>query len=67
MKKKNIELDVGFIGGHEPLTKEEEKGISDFIRADKEKRRLKENRKRELLKRNQNNQLRNDKKRLHRI
>jgi hypothetical protein len=36
------ELDVDFIGGqHTPLTKEEEKAISDFIRADKERRRRK--------------------------
>lgn len=29
-------------GQNNPLTKEEEKAISDFIRADKEKRKLKE-------------------------
>lgn len=43
MKHRTKELDVDFIGGQDnPLTKEEEKAISDFIRADKEKRRLKE-------------------------
>ncbi len=43
MKNKAKELDVDFIGGqNNPLTKEEEKAISDFIRADKEKRKLKE-------------------------
>ncbi|MDR1879467.1 MAG: hypothetical protein LBQ78_00865 [Tannerellaceae bacterium] len=35
MKKKNIELDVDFIGGQEPLTKEEEKLISDFFQSKK--------------------------------
>jgi hypothetical protein len=43
MKNKEKELDVDFIGGqNNPLTKEEEKAISDFIRANKEKRKLKE-------------------------
>jgi len=40
MKNKHIELDVDFIGGQEPLTKEEELLISEFIKADKEKRAL---------------------------
>ena len=40
MKNKLKELDVDFIGGQEPLTKEEELAISAFIKADKEKRRL---------------------------
>ena len=40
MKNKNKELDVDFIGGQEPLTKEEELLISEFIKADKEKRAL---------------------------
>lgn len=38
--KKNTELDVDFIGGSGPLTKEEEKKISEFIRARKVKQRL---------------------------
>ena len=38
MKNKNKELDVDFIGGQKPMTKEEELSISKFIRADKEKR-----------------------------
>lgn len=40
MKNKDKELDVDFIGGQKPMTKEEEITISEFIRADKEKRRL---------------------------
>ena len=36
MKNKN-ELDVDFIGGEGPLTKEEEKAISEFIKASKER------------------------------
>ena len=35
----NKELDVDFIGGQGPMTKEEELAISAFIKADKEKRR----------------------------
>lgn len=38
-------LDVDFIVDPRPLTKAEEKTISDFIRVDKEKRKLKERRK----------------------
>ena len=30
--KKKIELDVDFMGGQDPLTKEEEKALSDFFR-----------------------------------
>lgn len=41
MKNKRNELDVDFIGGQAPLTKEEELAISAFIQADKEKKRLK--------------------------
>jgi hypothetical protein len=39
MQKKNTisELDVDFIGGMGPLTKEDEKAISDFIQARKKK------------------------------
>lgn len=36
MKKKHIELDVDFIGGQEPLTKEEEKSIHDYFQSKKE-------------------------------
>jgi hypothetical protein len=54
MKNKAKELDVDFIGGqNNPLTKEEEKAISDFIRADKKKRRLKELRKKAMAKKKQ--------------
>jgi hypothetical protein len=35
-------LNVDFVVDPRPLTKAEEKAISDFIRADKEKRKLKE-------------------------
>lgn len=35
--KKKIEVEVDFIGGAGPLTKEEEKLISDFINARKKK------------------------------
>jgi len=38
-------LDVDFVVDPRPLTKAEEKAVSDFIRADKEKRKLKELRK----------------------
>ncbi len=51
MKSKTKELNVDFIGGQvNPLTKEEEKTISDFIRINKEKRKLKERRKRAITK-----------------
>lgn len=36
MKQHKDELDVDFIGGAGPLTKEEEKAISEFIKASKE-------------------------------
>ncbi len=32
MKRKQVELNVDFIGGEAPLTKEEEKAISEYIR-----------------------------------
>lgn len=35
MRRLKNELDVDFIGGQVPLTKEEEKAISDFIKAKK--------------------------------
>lgn len=35
MKRKLTELDVDFIGGENPMTKEEEKAISEFIKAQK--------------------------------
>jgi hypothetical protein len=38
MKPNKNELDVDFIGGLGPLTKEEEKAISEFIKASKERR-----------------------------
>jgi hypothetical protein len=37
MKNKLKELEVDFIGGQGPITKEEELAISEFIRANKEK------------------------------
>ena len=39
MKKRLNELDVDFIGGNRPLTKEEEEAISKFLKSSKEKRR----------------------------
>ena len=36
MKNKKIELDVDFIGGQGPLTPEEEKAISAFIRQNRQ-------------------------------
>ncbi len=39
MKQNKNELDVDFIGGSGPLTKEEEKIISEFIKASKERQR----------------------------
>jgi len=54
MKNKTKELDVDFIGGQDnPLTKEEELAISNFIRAYKEKRELKELRKKARSKQKQ--------------
>ena len=44
-------LDVNFVVDSRPLTKEEEQSISDFIRADKEKHKLKELRKKATTKR----------------
>ncbi len=38
MKQNKNELDVDFIGGTGPLTKEKEKTISEFIKASKERR-----------------------------
>lgn len=39
MKRKNkIELDVDFIGGQEPLTKEEERKISEYFKQDKHRK-----------------------------
>ena len=38
MKHTKNELNVDFIGGLGPLTKEEEKAISEFIKASKERK-----------------------------
>ncbi len=48
-------LDVDFVVDPRPLTKAEEKAISDFIRDDKEKRKIRENRKKQHLNKKQNN------------
>ena len=40
MKARKNELDVDFIGGEGPLTKEQEKLISDFIKKRKAKKNL---------------------------
>ena len=47
MKQNKNELDVDFISGTAPLTKEEEKTISLFIKASKERRQKQKNRKKE--------------------
>jgi hypothetical protein len=47
MKRKPEELDVDFIGGGRPLTKEDQMAISNFIRA----RKAKGNRKNAVTKR----------------
>ena len=39
MKTKKTELNVDFIGGQGPLSKEEEKAISKFIKTKKSRRR----------------------------
>lgn len=44
-------LEIDFVVDSRPLTKAEEKAISDFIRADKEKRKLKELRAKAITKR----------------
>lgn len=41
MKNKRKELDVDFIGGQKPLTRDEELAISAFIKAGKQNKRLK--------------------------
>ena len=38
MKHKKVELDVDFIGGQGPLTKEEEKALSEFFKEAKLKK-----------------------------
>ncbi len=40
MRTRKNELDVDFLGGEGPLTKEQEKIISDFIKKQKAKRNL---------------------------
>jgi hypothetical protein len=35
MKRKSTELDVDYIGGQDPMTKEEENAISEFVKAQK--------------------------------
>ena len=35
MKHKSAELEVDFIGGQDPMTKEEERAISEFIKSRK--------------------------------
>lgn len=50
--KKKIELDVDFIGGGPTPTKEEFLAISEYIRASKAKRKLRDQRKTLRTKRN---------------
>lgn len=54
MKKKLEELDVDFIGGENPMTKEEEKAISEFIKAQKMLRAKKQIRKPKTSQRSKN-------------
>jgi len=35
MRRKLAELDVDFIGGQDPMTKEEEKAISEYLKSHK--------------------------------
>ncbi|QQR98497.1 MAG: hypothetical protein IPK18_02920 [Sphingobacteriales bacterium] len=49
-------LDVDFVVDPRPLTKEEEQAISNFIRADKEKRKQKEIKKRKITNNNRKKQ-----------
>lgn len=49
MKNNKSELDVDFIGGAGPLTKEEEKVISEFIKASTERNRKQKARKSRTL------------------
>lgn len=53
MKAKSKELDVDFIGGQDPLTKDEEKQISEYLRSQKLLRSQKQRRtKKGIAKRN---------------
>jgi len=38
MRKKNKELDVDFIGEQKPLTKEEEKNLSEYFKRNKRRK-----------------------------
>ena len=51
MKNKHKELNVDFIGGQGPLTKEEQQSISEFIHANKKKHTLQTSRKKKSLSR----------------
>ena len=51
MKRKSAELNVDFIGGQNPMTKEEEKAISEFIKVQKLLRSKKQIRSRKLTQR----------------
>ncbi|MEA3445794.1 MAG: hypothetical protein U9R19_13830 [Bacteroidota bacterium] len=48
-KKKNLELDVDFIGGQEPLTKEEEMKLSEYFKKHRKKITRPTRRKKELV------------------
>lgn len=50
MELKKEPLDVDFVVDPRPLTKAEEKAISDFIRADKKKRKTKQMRTKRAIK-----------------
>ncbi|MEO5649205.1 MAG: hypothetical protein ABIR03_04680 [Ginsengibacter sp.] len=57
MKQNKNELDVDFIGGLVPLTKAEEKAISEFIKAEKAKRVLKKKQTKKTQKKPEQNSL----------
>jgi hypothetical protein len=52
MKHKSAELDVDFIGGQDPMTNEEEKAISEFIKTQKLLRANKQIRTKKITQRN---------------
>lgn len=57
MKNKQKELDIDIIGGQAPMTKAEELAISEFIKAEKEKRKMKYSGKKRLKTTKKDNQL----------
>jgi hypothetical protein len=50
MKRKSKELDVDFIGGQDPMTKVEEKAISEFLKAQKLLKKKKQSKSKKIIK-----------------